>query len=150
MVDCENCSNFLFFQFDFAVLPIEKGILFHAPPATHTFNFLPYSAILKGAISDLRLKGLACSFLSLKFLSAPEYAWSRACHKLSVPCPFTCVNESKSKQLSWAQINVISQLTLQKLLNFFIKKKVVIVLNHYDLGWFLTQQELITYAKKKW
>lgn len=59
-----------------------------------------------------------------------------------------CVNESKSKQLSWAQINVISQLTLQKLLNFFIKKKVVIVLNHYDLGWILTQQELITYAKK--
>ena len=60
-----------------------------------------------------------------------------------------CVNESKSKQLSWAQINVISHLTLQKLLNFFIKKKkVVIVLNHYDLGWFLTQQELITYAKK--
>lgn len=59
-----------------------------------------------------------------------------------------CVNESsKSKQLSWAQINVISQLTLQKLLNFFIKK-VAIVLNHYDLGWFLDTARTDNICKK--
>ena len=31
---------------------------------------------------------------------------------------------------------------------FVKKKKVFIILNHCDLGWFLTQQGLITYAKK--